>query len=169
MARRLLRQGRQATIRPSRRDGQKSAGSIALRIQDLADLSYAGLSPGADLTAWLGKIGKDLAGKLAAAGLVANRENPQPKPAAPALAALLDAYISGRSDVKDNTLTNFTQARKYLVEHFGAERALDSITAGDADQWRIWLKGRGLSDNTIRRHCGRQAVLPRGGAQAAHG
>jgi len=42
----------------------------------------------------------------------------------------------------------------YLVAHFGADRPLDTITPGDADESQVFLKGKGLSEATIRRRCG---------------
>jgi len=136
--------------------GKKSAKSIAMHVQQLANFSYAGESPDGELTAWLAKIGQDLADKLAAVGLIGKRDKQSPAVVAVVrLAAFVDAYIAGRSDVKSGTKLNFHQARQYLVKYFTAERSLDSITAGDADDWRVWLKVEKLGDNTIRRHCGR--------------
>jgi integrase len=51
-----------------------------------------------------------------------------------------------------------------LVEFFGGDRRLDSITAADAERWRIWLATEGnrrnkackkMADNTVRRRTGR--------------
>src|SRR6478752_2923663 len=56
--------------------GKRAADKIAKRVQDLADLAYAGESPDAELVAWLTKIGQDLADKLAAAGLIPKRQVP---------------------------------------------------------------------------------------------
>ena len=134
--------------------GKKAAESITMHIQDLADASIAGKAPDGQLTAWLGKIGLELAHKLVEAGLIEKREQPAAAPVI-SLAAFLDAYIGGRTDVKPNTKTNFLQARNFLVRCFGADRALASVTAGDADEWRVWLAAQKLGPNSIRRHCGR--------------
>ena len=42
-----------------------------------------------------------------------------------------------------------------MMEHFGTDRELDSITAGDAEEFRLFLHGKGLAEGTIRRRCGR--------------
>lgn len=131
---------------------KKAAEAIALKVQTLADYSSAGLPPDAELSAWLAKIGDELAGKLAKVGLIAQRE--AAAAADTKLAAFLDAYANGRTDVKAGTKLNFLQARDYLVEYFGEDRDMRTISAGDADDWRIWLKTQ-LGDNTLRRHCGR--------------
>jgi hypothetical protein len=39
------------------------------------------------------------------------------------------------------------------VKYFGEHRAIGSITAGEADEWRLWLlrkSGGNLSENTAR-------------------
>jgi integrase len=81
------------------------------------------------------------------------------------LKAFLDAYIVERSDVKDGTTTVYNHTRRCLIERFGADRPLDSITVSDAKSWRRWLvapkneenpsaSGQGLAENTARRRCG---------------
>src|SRR5262245_41332559 len=129
-----------------------SANSIALHVQALADLSYAGLPPDAEQTEWLKKVG-DLADKLAGVGLIAKRETSKETEAV-TLGGFVDAYIAGRTDVKPWTETNLKQARKNLVAYFGEDRPLASITPGEADEFRRHLLTR-LSENTVRRHCGR--------------
>jgi integrase len=70
------------------------------------------------------------------------------------LGGFLDRYFSKRTDVKPNTLTVWGHTRRCLLEYFGADRALDTITEGDADEWRLFLIEQGLSDSTIRKRCG---------------
>ena len=103
---------------------------------------------------WLAGVAPDLTDKLARVGLIAAPA----EQAAVTLAEFLDSYIAGREDVKERTRSNFKQARDFLVRRFGERRPLDSITAGEADEWRLWLMspaGGNLSENTVRRHCGR--------------
>ena len=112
--------------------GKKAAESIRSHVEHLADLSAAGLPIDGELSAWLDKIGKKLSNQIAALGLIAPRESAK-------LAAFLDGYIKGRTDVRPNTIRNFKNTRGKLVEKLGAERELRTITTGDADQWRQWL------------------------------
>ena len=51
-----------------------------------------------------------------------------------------------------------------LCKHFGDDRAIDSLTAGDAEGYRKWLRMKGnerknfkvgLAENTVRRRIGR--------------
>jgi integrase len=139
---------------------RKAAEGIARRIQDLADFSFAGQAPDAELQAWLMKISPQLYHKLANAGLVAPRDG-SAKVEAARLGPFLESYVRGRTDIKRQTKDNLEQAKGALVKLFGANRLLDSITPGDADDWRLWMGrnkvkgGLGLGQNTIRRHCGR--------------
>jgi site-specific recombinase XerD len=42
----------------------------------------------------------------------------------------------------------------YLTEFFGPDKPLRNIRPGDADEWRLFLIGKRLADNTVRRRCG---------------
>jgi integrase len=93
--------------------------------------------------------------RLAAVKLVPERERPEDQAGELSkLGTFLDAYISGRSDTKPRTRNNMIQAKNWLVEFFGAQRCLDDITPGDADDFQRWLFTK-LGENTARRHCGR--------------
>jgi hypothetical protein len=47
------------------------------------------------------------------------------------------------------------QTRRNLIEFFGADKPLRTITKGDADTWRLYLIEQGLAeDSTVRRRCG---------------
>ena len=54
----------------------------------------------------------------------------------------LDAYTSRRTDIKPRTRINLGACQARLVEFFGKDRSLKSITPGDADAWLLWLRER---------------------------
>ena len=88
-------------------------------------------------------------------GLVISRVEPNENPAVPLLGRFLESYISSRTDVKGSTATVYGHTQRCLVEFFGATRPLDRITAGDCEDWRLWLASdQELADNTVRRRCG---------------
>ena len=73
------------------------------------------------------------------------------------------ADIASRTDLKAATLTALGHTRRCLLKFFGQSKLLRAITAGDAEEWRIWLATEGnerdtnrdeLSDNTVRRRTG---------------
>jgi integrase len=91
---------------------------------------------------------------LAKAGLVTPRDNPDAQ-TVPLLGAFIDAYILKRNaDTNPGTRVNYGQARRYLVDFFGATRPMNKINQGDAEDFRLDLLSR-LADNTARRVCGR--------------
>ena len=59
------------------------------------------------------------------------------------------------SAAKPASLLVYGHTRRCLVDYFGADKLLSEFTAGDAQNWRLWLKSHEqLSDNTIRRRSG---------------
>jgi len=138
-SRKTIRLGK-ATIR--------QAEGFKVRIEQLV-LAATGASGvvDEDTVRWLAGLDETMYGRLAAARLVAERSSAQ-------LGPFLAAYIAERCDVKPNTTTFYRHTRRTLVSFFGEDKLLRDITPGEADQWRLYLVGQGLSDNTVRRRCG---------------
>jgi len=103
-----------------------------------------------DMTAWLVSAPNGVRGDGAGAGFhVAHA-----KLATPTLAAWVRTYRDSRSDVQSNTRANYRKTERDLLGFFGGETQLDQITAGQAEEFRIWMKStRGLADATVRRRC----------------
>lgn len=94
-------------------------------------------------------LSDDLHAKLAAVGLVAPRGSVQ-------LAGFIDDYIQSRHDVKERTTFLYRETRNNLCEFFGESKPLRDVTLGDADAFRLYLIGKGLSEKTtVRRRLGR--------------
>jgi integrase len=105
----------------------------------------------AELAAWARKLPDQTHAKLASAGLLPTRDQPERQ----TLGTWLDAYAKLRSDMKPSTATIFGPTRRCLLGYFGAGKPLRSITSGDADAWRIWLaEHEKLGTNTVKRRCG---------------
>jgi integrase len=103
----------------------------------------------------IGRLGPQYRSKMERAGLL---EPAEPKQAKAKLGDFLTAYISGRSDLKTSTKDNLLQAKTALLTYFAADRLLEAVTPGDAEEFRSWLqtgRKRPLSANTARRLCGR--------------
>ena len=74
----------------------------------------------------------------------------------PTLVEWLQAYFESRSDVKPGTQGHYRKVERHLLDFFDPNTRIDSITAGQAEDFRIWLKSmRGLADATVRRYCKR--------------
>src|SRR5262249_4553016 len=102
---------------------RRLAEEIKTRVESTNSAAIAGVSLDAETAEWLAKIGNPLHTKLAGAGLVTPRqpEATEPRPQA-RLGDFLESYIAGRKDHKPNTTKTIDQARRLLVEHFGADK-----------------------------------------------
>ena len=126
----------------------KAVQAINAKVENLLAAAVAGHAIDNDTAAWVGSRDRRLYDKLAAVGLIPQRQKAT-------LAAFLDSYIAARADVKPATAIVYGHTRRCLVEYFGPEKLLREITAGDADAWRLWLLDHEkLADNTVRRRCG---------------
>jgi integrase len=105
---------------------------------------------------WLADLPEKLAKKMAAVGLIPGKAR------SGTLWDFLDDYIKQRAsrDVSRATARAYSHTHRNLIALFGAERRLDSITAGDADRFRQALSGarppgckKKLSQNTVNRRC----------------
>src|SRR5262245_33303607 len=112
--------GRRRTIRLGKLS-QRTAEGIKLRVEQLVTTSLTGFAPDDEAARWVASLDGPMRDRLAAVGLVPARESAT-------LAAFLDAYISSRTDVKGATMLVYGHTRRCLVEHFGADRHLRTIT-----------------------------------------
>ena len=130
---------------------QRNAERFRDKIEDLAKARSLGLTLPQDVAAWVGKLSAELASRLAELDLI---EPPAPKLVV-SIGELLDEYLSRRADdVKDGTLTFYTHTARNLKGFFGSDRLLNSITAGDADDFRRHLqKVEKLASATVVRRC----------------
>tara|TARA_R110002072_G_scaffold302354_1_gene484869 strand:- start:45804 stop:47144 length:1341 start_codon:yes stop_codon:yes gene_type:complete len=140
---------------------KRQAETVKGHVEQLLAATAAGVAPDIQTARWLGSIGQELRKKLVKVELIApTADDRGPVTLGPFLAD----YVAHRRDVKASTQLCYRRAVTCLVEFFGVDRRLDSITAGDAERWRIWLAIEGnqrdkafkkLSDNTVRRRTGR--------------
>ncbi len=141
--------GKRRTIRlgkMARRDADAIAGHVDAILS--AALSR---SPIATKTAeWLGDIPDTMYAKLVAAGLV----NPREVTAVDRLGEHLDAYFAKRTDMKPASRLVLGHVVRNLRDYFSEDRALSTITAGDADDFSRWLvtgaRKRGKADKSVK-------------------
>jgi integrase len=113
----------------------RTAEEVKRRVEYLAAAVSSGTAVDNDTAKWLASIGSELHARLAAVGLV------QPRLQSHAtLGEFLGSYIDGRLDVKGGTRTCCGLSRNRLIAFFGADRAIQDITEGDADTWLVFLK-----------------------------
>jgi hypothetical protein len=126
---------------------QRMAEEIKIRVEVLNAAIISGCSIDNETAAAVARLGDDLHAKLAAVGLVSPRQNASV--ACPLLGEFVDAFIAARTDYKPNTRKTFSQTKIAMFEFFGADKALNAITPGDADDWKVILRARGYAPASI--------------------
>ncbi len=127
---------------------KKFAEHFKTRIEHLMAASETGSPFDRELSRWISDLSDAMHDKLARTGLVPGRSRAT-------LRAFVDDYISMRqsTDAKPATIVVWGHTRRNLIEHFGTDKPLREITAGDAEEWRLSLVGQGLAESTIRKRC----------------
>jgi len=145
----VARDGKRKSIRLGKVTS-KQAETAKGFIENLIVCQMTGAEMKGTTAEWLANVPDGFRKRIERVGLIEPRERIE----CPTVAQWLRSYIEGRRDVKPGTRINLEQVEGNLVGFFGGKR-LDAITAGDADDFRIHLKTKGLSEGTIRRRCKR--------------
>jgi len=114
---------------------RKSAEQICRHVEALLSAKMSGESIYPTTAAWLPTIGDSLRTKLAATGLIDDERSVR----GTALGKFLDSYMAKKTDVKPASLLAVEQVVRNLKEFFGIDRALSTVTAGDAEDFKRWL------------------------------
>ncbi len=115
---------------------RKAADVWLNRIEQLNACRIAGVAPDTDLAAWVGSLPTGSHDKLVQARLVEPRRDTERESIT--VAKLTAAFVE-RSPAKPTTIRGFQQTLDSLVAFFGADATIDSITAENADAWRVWV------------------------------
>ncbi len=150
--------------RPKVRLGKVSlstARSWQTKIEKLLEAKIAQTALDMETAKWVSQLDEKMAKRLAVLGLIRPRESAREI----RLGDFLDGYFEKRTDVKQSTHIVWSHAKRNLIEYFGADRRLDSITSGDAKDFERWLSSgearensygdvdnaQGLAVNTVRK------------------
>ncbi len=143
---------------------KKQAESFRVMVESLVTASVLGEPEALDnaTAQWLAGLDDRLYARVAAVGLV----KPRAATLGMGIAAFVESFLAARPEYKPLTIDNVNQARHYLIEHFG-NRDMRTITAADAEDFRLSLVKSGLAEATYRRHLGRcrqlfKAAIKRG-------
>ena len=126
----------------------RQAEAVKVKVEQLV-MASAGIAGVVDneTVKWLTGLDEVIHNKLAGVGLVSSRTSAES-------GAFVTGYIQERKDVKTGTATFYRHTRRNLVDFFGEDKSLREMTPGDADQWRLYLLGQNLVENTVRHRCG---------------
>jgi len=127
---------------------KRQAENFRVKIEELAGAVLNDRDPSDETSRWVAEVGEPLRGRLAAVGLIHSPAG------SPTLKAFIDDYLASRSDLKAGTKQHIGHSAKNLIDFFGPEKPLRSLTEGDGDEWRRFLAEQGLAEPTIRRRCG---------------
>lgn len=132
--------------------GEKAAREIGRHIERIVESKKTGLPLAAETEKWVLALPNERRQQLVSLGLIADAGRRTSR----SLGSFLDQYVKGRTDLKAGTLSNIATARRWLEKYFGVDRDMGSITAGEADSYRIWLATScKQAENTARRLCSR--------------
>ena len=138
---------------------ERMARKIAEHCEALAMAQEKNIAPPADSAAWAQSVDGVLRESLVAWGLAESQSEKLGTDAGRLLGAFLDAYIADREWAKLTTKRNYEQTRRLLVEYFGREKPLASITRADGKRWREWMIAKPLAEATVAKHCKRAKTL----------
>ncbi|MSQ96750.1 MAG: site-specific integrase [Gemmataceae bacterium] len=138
------RDGGRKTIRLGK-VSQRMAEEIKIKVEALNAAKIGGCSLDRETAAWVANLGDGLHGKLAAVGLTEPRRTAR-------LGEFLDGFIANRKPTAaPSTIISLNQVKTRLIDQFGAERDLRSITPADAEGWAAALAEQGYAPATAGR------------------
>tara|TARA_R110002073_G_scaffold104622_4_gene236496 strand:- start:151125 stop:152387 length:1263 start_codon:yes stop_codon:yes gene_type:complete len=136
--------GKRHTIRMGKLS-MKAADAFKARLERLVESKLSNTPTNSDTAQWLAGLPDETYAKLAKTALVEARERTK----AHTLGGMLDEYFK-TIEVKETTRIRYAQTRRRLINYFGKDHPLESITTHDADKWRSFLEST-LSSPTISR------------------
>ena len=128
----------------------KSVREIKLKVEALNYAAITGHSVDSETARWIADREQPLLEKLAKVGLIARPEEVGDI----TLDAFIDAYLTGRVDLKASTVEQLRQVQRNVVAFAGATMSLREFTAGHADAFKAMLTSR-MAENSVRRNLGR--------------
>ena len=127
---------------------KKNAETARNMIERLIEAKVMGTPVDQQAAKWLKSIDGKLRDRLVKMGLIDVSE-------AILLRAFLDGYVDQRirrGSLEGCTVVSWGHTKRNLIEFFGADRRIDSITSADADEWAAWMvDNEVLAENTVRK------------------
>ena len=136
--------GKRHTIRLGKMP-KRAAEEVKRRVEDLI-ASHTSRSPiDADTARWIAELPDSMAERFAAVGLITARQQRVTMP----LKKFLDAFVARKRRAKPATKEIWGQVVRNLVDHFGADRDVTTITEEDAEGFKDYLIDEQLARTTI--------------------
>jgi len=129
------------------RTTKRQAAAIQVHVDSLLRWRQTSQSIPPATMDWLAGLSAEMRQRLETKGLV----EPSERRDVPTLADLVERYIARRSDVKAETKRIYRLSKARLLKHIDGGRAIDRITAGDAEDAYQNMMGDGLAEATARK------------------
>ena len=135
---------------------KKTAEQFRTKFEELEGVRRGGGSVPPHLTEWVESLDEELRNRLEDLELIEKRRRLT-------LGGFCDEFKESRKSVAPATAVRDRQVCDLLIERFGADRMLESITVRDAEEWQQWLAShankrdserKSLGANTVRRRTG---------------
>jgi len=126
---------------------KKDAATACVHVEKLIGAKASGGAVDLATSEWVGGLPPFVRKRLEQLGLI----EPQERRECPTLAEWLAGYIRGRADVKPNTRANYERTQASLIAFFGDAKRLDEITAGDAEDFRVYLRTKAKKGRSGKR------------------
>jgi integrase len=125
---------------------KKLAETVCSQVEGLVNSRVMNVSYSQETAKWLGGIDDELHEKLAKVGLVTARQTVR-------LADQLERYIQAHSGGKEtSTLEKWRFDRDRLIQFFGTNRDIKTVTRSECDQYKTWLYSeKHFADSTVGR------------------
>ncbi len=115
---------------------EKDAINVSNHVEEIITASMLGRPVARATGEWLADMPAMMEKKLVKVGLIHPRDDANRV----TLGKFLDAYLQRRSDVKAGTAVFYGHTKRNLIDVFGTDRPLGSITPADADDFRRHLQ-----------------------------
>ncbi len=136
--------GKRYTIRLGKMS-KRAAEDVKRRIEELIAAQMSRSAIDAETARWVADVPENMAERLAAVGLIAARQQRVTMP----LKKFLDTFVASKHRVKPATKEIWGQVVRNLVDHFGVERDVTTITEEAAEGFKDYLTDQNLARTTI--------------------
>ncbi len=136
---------------------KKVAIEVQRRVETLLAVKLSGAVLDAGTAEWLSQTDGAIRERLVKLGLA------DPRATQVTLGDWIEQFLDEKTNVKKSTLGTYDKPKANLIDYFGADRLLSSITPGDAEAWRNWVASSSnkrdenrtsLAESTVRRRTG---------------
>lgn len=130
---------------------KRQAETAKVNIENLIRAKNTGSEISISIQTWLNGLTNPVRKSLESLKLI----EPMKRKVEITLAAWVDEYIEGRTDIKPNTKRNMLAARNDLFGFCDTSISIVDFSSYDAEEFRRYQLEKGLAENTIRRRCKR--------------